>query len=113
LILFQVLYEKWLLSPSRPKLLVDSPFPHVGIIINNHTTQCYYPKVSFDEVKIYYDRKNHIFCLKSEVAVSVTPPYYCVFVGDHTLGSVHDFKIMKRKYHYYFEYLLKLPFETF
>jgi hypothetical protein len=37
-ILFQVLYEKWLFSPLRPKPLVDSPFPHVKIIIDNHTT---------------------------------------------------------------------------
>jgi hypothetical protein len=112
LILFQVLYEKWLFSPSRPKPLVDNPFPHVGIIINNHTTQCYHPKVSFDKVKIYYDRKNHIYGLKFKVAISATPSYYCVFVGDHTFGFVHDFEIMKRRYHCYFEYLLKLPSKT-
>jgi hypothetical protein len=92
--------------------LVDSPFPHVGIIIDNHTTQCYHPKVSFDEAKIYYDGKNHIYGLKSEVVVSATPPYYCVFVSDHTSSSIHNFEIIKKRYHRYFEYLLKLPFET-
>jgi hypothetical protein len=113
LILFQVLHEKWLLSPSRLKPLVDSPFLHVEIIINNHTTQYYHLKVLFDKAKIYYDRKNHIYGLKSEVVVSATPSYYCIFVGDHTPGFVYNFKIIKRKYHCYFEYLLKLLFETF
>jgi hypothetical protein len=61
-ILFQALHEKWFFSLPRLKPLVDSPFPHVGIIINNHTTQCYHPKVSFDEAKIYYNGKNHIYC---------------------------------------------------
>jgi hypothetical protein len=56
-ILFQALYEKWLFFLPRPKSLVNSLFPHVRIIIDNHTTQCYHPKVSFDEVKIYYNGK--------------------------------------------------------
>jgi hypothetical protein len=38
LILFQVLHEKWLFSLSCLKLLVDSLFPHIGIIIDNHNT---------------------------------------------------------------------------
>jgi hypothetical protein len=60
------------------------------------------------KAKIYYDRKNHIYSLKSEVVVSATPPYYCVFVSDHTSGSIHDFEIMKKIYHCYFEYLGEL-----
>jgi hypothetical protein len=75
-------------------------------------TQYYHPKVSFDKVKIYYDRKNHIYDLKFEVAISAMPSYYCVFVGDHMPGSIHDFEIMKKRYHRYLEYLLKLPFKT-
>jgi hypothetical protein len=112
LILFQALHEKWFFSPSQPKLLVDSPFLNVEIIINNHTTQCYHLKISFDKTKIYYDRKNKIYDLKSEVVVFATPSYYYIFVNDHTFGFVHNFKIIKRKYYCYFEYLLKLLFET-
>ena len=36
-------------------------------------------------------------------------PHFCVFIGKYVLGSVHDFKIMKRSYHRYLDYLLKLP----
>jgi hypothetical protein len=107
------LYEKWLFFLSHPKPLVNNLFPHVRIIINNHTTQYYHLKVSFDKVKIYYDGKNHIYSLKFEVVVSTTPFFYYVFIGDHTSDSIYDFEIMKKKYHCYLEYLLKLLFETF
>jgi hypothetical protein len=38
--------------------------------------------------------------------------YYYVFISNHMSSFVYDFEIKKRKYHRYFEYLLKLLFET-
>jgi hypothetical protein len=69
LILFQILYEKWLFFLSHLKPLVDNSFPHVGI--NNHKTQYYHLKVLFNKIKIYY---NVIFVIFF---------YYCVFISDY------------------------------
>jgi hypothetical protein len=93
--------------------LVDNPFPNVRIIINNHTIQCYHFKVLFNKVKIYYDKKNYIYSLKFKVVVFAISFHYYIFVGDHMFGFIHDFKIIKKKYYYYFKYLLKLLFKTF
>lgn len=106
------LNEKWLRLPSRPVPLRGTVIPHVALIIDNHTSECYRPKASFEEAKIYFDAKNKVYGLKTEVAVSAHEPHFCVFVGSHTPGSVHDFEIMKRDYQKYLEYLLKLPNEN-
>ena len=98
--------------PSQPIPLRGTVILHVALLIDNHTTECFCPKTTFNESKIYYDGKNRIYGLKTEVAFMAHEPHYCVFVGKHMPGSVHDFEIMKGSYHRYLDYLLKLPDEN-
>ena len=110
-ILKKAMVQKWFDSPARPRPLLDSPFPHVALLVDAHTTPCYRPKAPFDEAKIYYDSKNHTYGLKTEVAVSAHHLYYCTHVSKHVPASVHDFELFKNGYAGYLDYLLKHPDE--
>jgi len=111
-ILKVALFHKWFDSPvPRPLPLLETPFPHVALLVDAHTTPCYHPKAPFNEAKIYYDAKNHIYGLKTEVAVSAQSPHFCTHVSSHVPASVHDFELFKRGYARYLDYLLKLPAE--
>jgi hypothetical protein len=99
--------QKWFDSPAQPCPLLDSPFPHVALLVDAHTTPCYRPKAPFDEAKIYFDNKNHTYGLKTEVAVSAQHLYYCTHVSKHVPASVHDFELFKNGYAGYLDYLLK------
>jgi hypothetical protein len=90
---------------------MESPFLHVGLLVDAHTTPCCQPKAPFDEAKIYYNFKNHTYGLKTEVAVSTQHPHYCTHVSNHVPGSVHDFELFKNGYKRYLDYLYKLPEE--
>jgi hypothetical protein len=108
-VLKAALIQKWFDSPQRPCPLSDTPFPHVALLVDAHTTPCYCPKAPFDEAKIYFDGKNRIYGLKTEVAVSVQAPHYCMHVSNSVPGSVHNFELFKQGYERYLPYLLKLP----
>ena len=110
-VLKAALQQKWFVTPQRPRPLSDTPFPHVALLVDAHTTPCYRPKASFDEAKIYYDAKNKMYGLKTEVAVSAQAPHYCTHVSSYVPGSVHDFELFKQGYERYLSYLLKLPAE--
>ena len=84
----------------------------VVLLLDSHTTEFHHLKAPFNEAKIYFDGKNHIYGLKTEVAISASVPYYCVLVGNHRPGSVHDFEILKQGYQKYLDYLHKLPAES-
>ena len=105
------MFQKWFNSLSQPHPLLESPFPHVVLLVHVHTTPCYHPKAPFDEAKIYYDYKNHTYGLLTEVVVSTQHPYYCMHVFNHVPASVHDFELFKNGYARYLDYLLKLPEE--
>jgi hypothetical protein len=79
------------------------------LLVDAHTTPCYHPKAPFDEAKIYFDRKNRIYGLKTEVAMSVQAPHYCTHVSNSVPGSVHNLELFKQGYERYLPYLLKLP----
>jgi hypothetical protein len=111
-ILKSALSEKWFDSPLRPLPLRDSPFPHCALIVDSHTTACYRPKARFGEAKIYWDGKNRVYGIKTEVAVRATAPHYCVAVSRHEPASKHDYEIHKSQFHNYLNYLLKLPDEV-
>jgi hypothetical protein len=69
LIFYFTLTSKWFHEILRLQPLMNIPFPHIGIIIDAYTTQCFKPKVLFEEAKIYWDGKNKIYGLKNEVAI--------------------------------------------
>jgi hypothetical protein len=106
------LRNRWWTNHPRPKPVTTSAFSHVALLIDNHTTQCFWPKTRFAEAKIYWDGKNKIYGLKSEVAVNAHELHYYQFVGPHHVASAHDYQIHKQEYARYFSYLLKLPDET-
>lgn len=111
-LLNQALKERWWSNRARPTVRAASRWPHGALLIDCHTTLCYRPKGRFEDAKTYWDGKNKCYGLKSEVAVSSTPPYHCLFVAPHRPGSVHDYQIHKSVYAHYLEYLLKLPEEA-
>lgn len=51
------------------------------------------PKVPFNEAKVYFDGKNHIYALKVEVGVLVNPSHYGIFIADCAVGSKHDYAL--------------------
>lgn len=106
------LRSEWWEHRSRPSIQADSPFPNVALLIDAHTSSCFRPKGPFEQSKRYWDKKNHCYGVKSEVGVMAAPPHYCLFVGAHTEGSVHDYHTLKHHYTKYLDYLLKQPNEN-
>jgi hypothetical protein len=83
----------------------------VALLIDNHIIQCLRSKDKFTEAKTYFDRKNKIYSLKSEVAVDVVSFHYCR-VQDHEHRSKHDYQTLKTIFTSYLGYLLKQPDEA-
>eukprot|EP01121_Diplochlamys_sp_Union-15-3_P017653 TRINITY_DN6259_c0_g2_i6.p1 TRINITY_DN6259_c0_g2~~TRINITY_DN6259_c0_g2_i6.p1 ORF type:complete len:164 (-),score=10.51 TRINITY_DN6259_c0_g2_i6:98-589(-) len=53
-----------------------------------------------------------IYALKKEVAVLATMPHYALFSQRGSVGSTHDYKILKSTYSTYLTYLMKKTEET-
>jgi hypothetical protein len=62
-------------------------------------------------VKHYYDAKNYIYGLKTEVAVTAAKPHLWVASSPHYPGSTHDYTIHKQNFERYKDYLVKTPLE--
>jgi hypothetical protein len=75
-----------------PEINLDSYFPNITLLIDNHIIKCFCPKGRFGDAKTYWDTKNHIYSLKSEVTIDTKAPHYCRFVQGHTSGSIHDYQ---------------------
>ena len=95
----------------RPRFQDDSFFPHVVLLINNHTSHVYRLKGSFGEAKIYWDGHHKVYELKSEVGVMASTLHYCQFVQIFNVGSVSDYAEIKDHHPTYLPYLLKTPEE--
>ena len=80
------LKASWWDTRIHPVPLSNTTFPHVGLIIDGHTTQTFRPKAPFEEAKIYYDGKNKIYGVKNEVGVTAAAPHYCLFITPHVVG---------------------------
>ena len=106
------MFQRWFdQPPQRPLPLADTPFPHVALLVDVTTTPCFCPRGRFEDEKVYYDAKNKIYGLKTEVAVTAQPPYFCPRVSVAVLGAIHDFELFKRGFQWYLNYLTKLPAE--
>jgi hypothetical protein len=95
----------------RPRYRPNSVAPTAALIIDGHTTEICVPKLPFEQGKVYWDGKNHIYGLKNEIAVSTTSPHYCLFVSPHFPASVHDYEVHRQVYGSYGEYLVMTPEE--
>jgi hypothetical protein len=105
------LRSRWLEPRARPQPLLGTNFPHIGVLVDCHTNESFRPKAPFEEAKIYWDGKNKIYGLKSELGIAAHPPHYCLFTAPHTVPSIHDYEYHKRAYEQYLLYLQKTPAE--
>jgi hypothetical protein len=110
-VLLRCLRAKWWAPPPRPAPLVGTTFPHVALLIHTNTIETFRPKAPFEEAKVMWDGKNHIYGLKKEVGVAARAPHYCLFTQPARVASVHDYSIIKETCESYTEYLLKTPDE--
>lgn len=106
-VLLECLRERWWRTRERPTPLVQTRFPHAGLLVDTQTVECFRPKARFEEAKAYWDGKNKIYGLKKEVAVRAAAPHYCMFSQRARVASVHDYSINKETYETYLEYLRK------
>lgn len=110
-VLNRALHSRWLEPRQRPRPLSATVYPHIALLVDCHTTECFRPIGPFEEAKIYWDGKNSIYGLKSEVAVMASPPHFCLFVVPRTVPSRHDYEYHKSHFEVYLPYLLKTPAE--
>ena len=67
----------------------------------------------YEEKKKYYDKKNGIYALKKEVAISSNAPYFALFIGKGVPGATHDFTIYQTNVSTYSKYLKIAEIDTF
>lgn len=102
---------RWWAPRARPEFHDASPFPHVALLLDHHTTHVYRPKAPFGEGKIYWDGHNKIYGVKNLVGISATKPNYCQFVCQNDVGSVSDYTDLKVHFGEFMEWLQKTPEE--
>jgi DDE superfamily endonuclease len=110
-ILRAALKERWSLLIPRPASDVNRHYAYAGLLVDATTIECFRPEGRFEEAKHYYDGKNHIYGLKTEVAVTAASPHFYLSSSPHRPASVHDYTIHKSWYQHYLDYLRKLPEE--
>lgn len=106
-ILHSALTDRWLRQHRRPVPLLDTNYPHIGLLVDTTSLEVFRPKARFEEAKAYWDHKNGIYALKKEVGVMAAPPHYALFFTKGEIGSKHDYSIFKETYTSYLEYLAK------
>jgi hypothetical protein len=111
-ILNEALSVKWKSLLPRPGDDVERRYPAAALLIDCHTTECFRPKGRFGDAKTYYDGKNCIYGVKSELAVTAARPHFFVTSTPHEPGSTHDYTIHKRFYHIYLDFLRKRRHEA-
>lgn len=105
--LLSALQQRWATMLPRPDTDLTRDHNYAALLIDSITTECFRPEGRFEEAKHYFDGKNHIYGVKSEVAVTAARPHYYVLSSRHEPGSVHDYTIHKRNYRNYLDYLRK------
>jgi hypothetical protein len=110
-ILNAAMKKHWAPLLPRPHTQLNRHYQYAALIIDVTTTQCYRPEGVFEHSKHYYDGKNRIYGLKTEVAVTACAPHLFVRASPHYPGAVHDFTIHKQEYAHYVDFLQKRPEE--
>ena len=67
---------------------------NVGYVIDCTVVQVKRPGVSFEEAKLWFSGKHHIYCVKKEVVVN-SRTGTAAFVSTGRPGSVHDVTVMR------------------
>ena len=67
---------------------------NVGFVIDCTVVQIRRPGVGFDEAKLWFSGKHHIYCVKKEVVVN-SRTGTAAFVSTGRPGSVHDVTVMR------------------
>lgn len=98
LILHSTLAEEWFTNRPPPECNM-SDGDRFCLIGDSKTFECYRPKVSFNEAKVYWDGKNCIYGLKKLVLVQAVPPHYARFVDTYKVASSHDYQNLKKYSH--------------
>jgi hypothetical protein len=109
--LLAALQQRWATMLPGPATDLTRHHNYAALLIDATTIECFRPEGRFEEAKHYYDGKNHIYGVKSEVAVTAARPHYYVHSSPHEPGSVHDYTILKKNYRNYLGYLRKTPEE--
>lgn len=109
-IILAALRKRWENLP-RPIPLQNPTFPYIGLVVDSTSIPVYRPMGPFNEAKIYWDTKNHMYALKKEVAVMAAPPHYGLFAQPKEVGSKHDYSIFKSHFESYANYLSKTTSE--
>jgi len=105
---------RWNPNNFRPQPLVGVPitYENVALCIDSTSLMVHRPKTSFNEAKVYFDGKNHIYALKVEVGVLAHSPHYGIFMSKGFVGSQHDYEIHKTGYQRYVTWLAKTAEEA-
>jgi len=73
-----------------PTPLPNTLYSYVGLVVDSTTTKICRQGGPFEEVQPYFDKKNAIYGIKKEVAVSAVTPHYALFSSPFHLGSEHE-----------------------
>jgi len=109
--LHTALRSRWWDRRRRPVRQPNAVSPLVALIVDGHTTPICQPKMPYEDAKVYWDGKNHIYGLKTEIAISARSPHYCLFTCPAVPASKHDYELHKEIYRQYMGYLRMTPEE--
>ena len=101
----ETLEMRWWRTRERPRYQGNPDFPPVGLIVDGHTTQIGQPSLNYQDAKVFWDGHNHMYGLKTEVAVHPSKPHYCMFASPHVPASRHDYDLHKEVFRHYIPYL--------
>ena len=111
-VLLAALQTRWAALLPRPHSDLGRDYNYAGLLVDAITIECFRPEGRFEEAKHYWDGKNHIYGLKTEVAVTASRPHLYVTSSPHEPASFHDYRIHKKNYRRYLDYLRKRPDEV-
>lgn len=94
MIALEALSAYWWSNKQRPVPLAKDEIKEVALLIDSTTIQTFKPLLSFNNSKLLWDGKNHIYGLKKEIAVAATAPHYALFSQPAVAGFLVFFLII-------------------
>lgn len=109
--LHTALRSRWWDNRRRPVRRDNAVSPLVALIVDGHTTPICQPKLPYEDAKAFWDGKNKIYGLKTEIAIAARSPHYCLFTCPAVPASKHDYELHREIYRQYVPYLRMTPEE--